>query len=251
VRRRLAVVLAAVVLIAGVAGLSACAPAAPAAPSAPSAPEARAVTTEESQVLAAMRFKNFDAGTREFTTRVVQDGAELSLRGWVDYATHTGYAAVTGDGFASQALLWTESTVGIIPAEPDAAGLPPLPIPPLGDQNWISRGIDPQAGRLDATLSLIGNLGADRPENPLLVQQTGALWLREDEVDDVAVTVFAAPPSDEVAEPGTVDPETSHLRLWVDAEGVLWRAQVRVGTDWNDIDFAPEPGPRLEVPGDE
>lgn len=237
--RRFAAVIAALALV---AGLSACSP---------SAPEPRAVTTEESQVLAAMRFKNFDAGTREFTTTVVQDGAELSLRGWVDYAAHVGYAAVTGDGFAPQALLWTESTIGIIPAEPDAAGLPPLPIPPPGDQNWISRAMDVRAGTLDSSLSLIGNLGADRPENPLLVQQTGALWLREDEVDGAAVTVFAAPPSDEVAAPGTVDAETSALRLWVDGDGVLWRAQVRTGAEWNDIDFAPAPGPPLEVPRDE
>ncbi|MFT3798174.1 hypothetical protein [Microbacterium sp.] len=237
-RRALTAVLAAVVTLC----VCACAPAAESDP--------RPVTTAESELLAAMRFKNFDAGTRPFTTTVVEQGTSLHLNGWVDYASHTGYAAVTGEGFEPQALLWTADTVAIRPAAPDDAGLPVLPIPALSDQTWTSRTLQADASALDATLALIGNLGADRPENPLLVQQTGALWLREDEIDGTAVTVFAAPPSDEVVDADTLDPDESPLRLWLDESGLLRRAQVRQSDFWYDIDFGLDPGPALAVTTD-
>ncbi|PZU49073.1 MAG: hypothetical protein DI566_01785 [Microbacterium sp.] len=234
---------AALVLAASLAGC--------AAPAPDPTPAASAVTTEQSQLLAAMRFTNFDAGTRPFTTTVGEGGTTLALHGWVDYATHTGYAAVTGEGFAPQALLWTDTTVALIPAEPDADGMPPLPIPGADDPTWLSRAIDASASALDRRLVLIGSLGSDRPENPLLLQQTGALWLGEDEVDGTAVTVFAAPPSDEVAEPGSVDADTSPLRLWVTADALLLRAQTRVDGAWQDVDFGTAAGPDLEAPADE
>ncbi len=212
--------------------------------------QVRPVTTEESQLLAAMRFKSFDAGSREFATVVVEQGTSLHLHGWVDYVSHLGYAAVTGEGFESQALLWQADTVGIRTAPPDAAGLPTLPLPAASDAAWTSRPLQPDSSALDATLALIGNLGADRPENPLLVQQTGALWLREDELDGTAVTVFAAPPSDQVVDAATIDPEASSLRLWLDETGLLRRAQVRQAGFWYDIDFGLTPGPALAVPAD-
>ena len=139
----------------------------------------------------------------------------------------------------------------LIPAEPDADGMPPLPIPGADDPTWLSRAIDASASALDRRLVLIGSLGSDRPENPLLLQQTGALWLGEDEVDGTAVTVFAAPPSDEVAEPGSVDADTSPLRLWVTADALLLRAQTRVDGAWQDVDFGTAAGPDLEAPADE
>lgn len=234
---------AALVLAVSLAGCSAPAPA--------PTPTAATVTTEQSQLLAAMRFTNFDAGTRPFTTTVIEDGSTLALRGWVDYTTHTGYAAVTGEGFAPQALLWTDTTVALIPAAPDGDGMPRLPIPGADVPTWLSRAIDASASALDRRLVLIGSLGSDRPENPLLLQQTGALWLGEREIDGVAVTVFAAPPSDEVAEPGTVDADTSPLRLWVTAQALLLRAQARVDGAWQDVDFGTDRGPELEAPADE
>jgi len=235
----------AAVVVAALAVLSACA-------GTPDAvePTPRPVTTEEAQLLAITRFNNFDLGSRPFSTSVTETGAELALQGWVDYASHLGYATVDDGAAAPHALLWNDATVGVIPAEPDAMGDPPLPIPDLADPAWISHPLDATASRLDALLVLIGSLASDRPDNPLLVQQTGALWLREDEVDGVEVTVFAAPPSDEPPDASSppITADTSPLRLWVDASGVLRRAEVRIGSDWSTVDFGEDSGPTLSLP---
>ena len=210
---------------------------------------ARPVTTEESQLLAIARFRNFDAGSRPFTTAVRERGADLELRGWIDHASHVGYAIVSG-AFEPEALLWTGATVGVIPASPDADGNPPLPIPSLDDQAWLSHALDPSSSRLDSLLAAIGALGSDRPDNPLLLQQAGALWLRADEIDGTPVTVFAAPPSDDpvTADSPPIDAETSALRLWVDEEGLIMRAEVRVGDSWSTVDFSGSPGVSLTLP---
>ena len=165
-------------LVAIVLALSACTSSPD--PSAPDA-SARPVTTEEAQLLAVTRFNNYDAGTRPFSTTLTEQGAELTVTGWIDYVAHVGYASVTG-AFDPQAMVWSDTTVGIIPQTPDEDGNPILPMP-AADAEWQSRPLDPTTSRLDAMLAVLSSLGSDRPDNPLLVQQTGALWLRDDTVD--------------------------------------------------------------------
>lgn len=230
--------------------LSGCAASAPGpAASTSAAADARPVTTDEAQLLAIARFNNFDLGSRPFTAEVQERGTDLHLQGWVDYASLLGYAAVTG-AFEPQALLWTATTVGIATQQPDSTGDPTLPIPALDGGSWTSSPLDAEASRLDALLATIGGLGADRPDNPLLVQQSGALWLREDEIDGTPVTVFAAPPSDEPLDASDAPPDadTSPLRLWVDESGLLRRAEIRIGDTWTTIDFPDTPGADLELP---
>lgn len=213
-------------------------------------PTPRPVTTEESQLLAIARFANFDVGSRPFSTTVIEDGAALALTGWVDYVSHVGYAAVTGD-FEPQALLWTETTVGLRAGVPDADGNPAMPIPDLADEGWQSHPLDGSTSTLELVLTTIGNLGSDRPGNPLLLQQSGALWLRDDEVDGTPVTVFATPPSDEPIgdDAAAPKPDDSPLRLWVDASGLILRAELRIDDDWIPIEFPDHPAPSLELPG--
>lgn len=212
---------------------------------------ARPVTTEESQLLAIARFNNFDAGSRPFSGSVQERGVDLHLQGWVDYAAGLGFAATTGD-FPAQALLWTGSEIGIAEAQPDAAGNPVLPMPGFSDPGVSLDRLNPESSRLDALLAVIGNLGADRPDNPLLLQQAGALWLRDDHIGDSPVTVFASPPNDSPRDASSppLDADTSPLRLWVDAKGVMLRAEVRVGDDWTTVDFPDEPGQTLALPGE-
>ena len=142
-------------------------------------PPARPVTTEEAQLLALVRFNNFDTGTRPFSTSITEKGAALELQGWIDYAGHLGYAQVTGM-FTPQALLWNGATVGVHDSVPDADGNPALPIKDTASTDWVSHPLDGSTSRLDSLLTVLGGLGSDRPENPLLLQQTGALWLRVD-----------------------------------------------------------------------
>lgn len=210
------------------------------------APEARPVTAEEAQLLAIARFNSFDAGTRAFSTSVTERGVDLHVQGWVDYAAERGYAAVTGE-FDAQALVWDQSRIGIITQAPDPQGFAVLPVPDLDAPEMASDDLDPSQSRLDAVLSVISSLGTDRPDNPLLLQQSGALWLREDTVSGDEVTVFAAPPSDAPRDASSppLEPDSASLRLWVDAAGVLRRAQARFGTEWITISFSTKPGPSL------
>jgi len=240
--RLLGIVAALVLLLAGCSAGSA-------APE-PMAPPARPVTPEGAQLLAVVRFNNFDTGTRPFSTSITEKGTELELQGWIDYAGHLGYAEVTGS-FTPQALLWNGATVGVHESAPDAHGNPALPIKDASSTDWVSHPLDGSTSRLDSLLIVLGGLGSDRPENPLLLQQAGAMWLRADTVDGVPVTVFASPPSDNP--PGAGDPaitaDTSPLRLWVDAAGRLRRAEIRLGAQWQTVDFTDTPGPSLSVAG--
>lgn len=199
---------------------------------------ARPVTTEESQLLAIARFNNFDLGNRGFTTEIQEQGVELRLQGWANYTDHVGYASVTGD-FPAQSLIWTAADIGVMEQEPDSSGYPPLPMPSLADPALVTAALDPTASRLDALALAITSLGSDRPDNPLLLQQSGALWLRTDRIGEEAVTVFAAPPSDEPRDASLppLNEDESSLRLWVNEDGLMLRAEARIGTTWSIIDF--------------
>lgn len=231
--RRIAATAVAFALAAGT--LSACAPSDDAEPDA-----ARAVTAEESELLAAMRFRNFDAGTREVSFEVDDSGAALSFQGWFDWATGVGYGALSEDAAPNALLLWNSESVGV--HEPVADGRAPLPIPDVEAlaTAWTGGTLDPETSRLHAMLAVIGSLGVDRPDNPLLLRQGGALRLGVESVDDVETTVFAGPMSDGPLPSGqTVDAEAATVRYWVDDEGVLRRVATRLGGsgEWTTADF--------------
>ncbi len=213
-------------------------------------PSARPVTTIESQLLAITRFTNFDTGSRPIHTELTVSGVKTELTGWVDYSSEIGFASVTGS-FGAEDLLWTNAALGAIPRTPDAAGNPVLPIPELSDPEWQIQTLDPKASALDALLAAISALGSDRPDNPLLLQQSGALWLRKDKIGSTPVTVFAAPPSDAPVDASTapLTAEDATLRLWVAANGLLLRAEVKLNNVWNTVEFADKAAPHLEAPG--
>ena len=121
---------------------------------------------------------------------------------------------------------------------------------PASDQAWISHPLDASTSRLDALLITLSGLGSDRPDNPVLLAQSGAMWLRTDTVDGTPVTVFAAPPSDKPVDPSTttITAESSPLRLWVNSAGLMLRAEVRIGGDWNTAEFPDASAPSLTVP---
>lgn len=233
-----ALLVSAVILLAGCGGEDAAEPES----------DARPVTAEEAQLLAITRFLNYDEGSRPFHTEVLAGETPVSLTGWIDWPAEAGYAQAATSS-SDDALLWTPGTVGVYPQSADADGYPIMPIPDFTDENWVSRPSDPDASEFDALLLLLGSLGSDRPDNPLLVQQTGALWLGEDEVDGTPVTVFAAPPSDEPLDGATtLDEDTSSLRLWLDDDGLMRRADLRLTEGWVAVTFPDQPGVRLELP---
>ncbi len=229
---RLLIPAAIVVLLVAIAG---CAPAEVSGP--------RIVTTDEAQLLAVMRFKNFDAGTRSITTSFRDAGSSLGLTGWVDYSGGAGYGLLSDAGKPADLLLWNQSTLAALPySAGTTAPLPPPEVDPSLGVDWQTAALSAR-GALHPLLAILTHLGNDRPDNPLLLRQGGTLWLRSDRIGDTVVTVFAGPTgTGSTPEPGSaasnsVDPDTSNTRYWVDESGLLLRLEVRLGGDWVTVDF--------------
>ena len=215
----------------------------PDTPDTPAGP--RPVTAEEAQLLAATRFLNYNAVSRSVGTTIGARGQQVQVTGWVDFTTHTGYATANGAGFAPQLLRWNLGTVAVQPGSPSSTAEPGMPMPTSG---WQSRTMDPERSDLDLVLLVISNLGLDRPENPLLLQQGGALWLGTEQVDGHELTQYAAPPTDQAASTSpqtSVDPGASGLRLWIDEVGRLHRADIRVSSGWVTVTFGDGRGTSL------
>ncbi|SMQ58030.1 hypothetical protein SAMN06295943_0103 [Agreia sp. VKM Ac-1783] len=235
------------VVMVGVLGVAGCAPSD--GPDAPTSSQAAgsALSTEQAQRLAIFRFNNFDSGVRAVTFSIPGQ-QPVQFSGWVDYAAGAGYgfASTTVDGAADTGLLrFTPQTLGYQPTTLDKA---PLPVPADG---WQESDLDPSATSLSNVVAVLLSLGNDRPDNPQLLQQTDALWLRSDDVDGVAVDVFASPTSDT---PATAAPSNAAptIRYWIDETGHLMKAEIPVSGQadtWTTVEFSDaDPSVSLAVP---
>ena len=197
---------------------------------------ARPVTEEESQTLALVRFNNFDAGARRMTATLDDRGHELTLDGWVDYTDPHGARTAQRRRRARPAAGLGRRLRRLPPD--DLTGAPAVPAD-LG--GWDATALDAQATPLHALLIVLASLGADRPENPLLLQQGGALWLRDDTMGDRPVAVFtvrATLPSSTVSSIRT----RPRCATGSTADGLLMRVEVRLGATWATVDFGTPSG---------
>ncbi len=214
------------------------------------------VTTEESQRLAATRFHNFDSGTRPFHSEFDVQGTPLTFDGWIDFLNHIGYTRVTGPTFSPQTLMWVADTVSMRDGDPGDEQPTEIVTPSEAD-GWQVRELDGTGSGLDALLIFLGSLASDRPDNPLLLQQAGALWLRDDvvEVDGekMDVSVFSAPVQAGALGPDdpAPTPEDSVMRLWVDQKGLAYRIEALVGNQWITVDLGPATGKEIVLIGEE
>lgn len=215
--------------------------------------EARHLTESEAQLMAVARFKNYNAGTRAIVA-TIRDSTEVwNVTGWFDYAHDVGYASLTARSAAAHAsalLLWsTHSLFSRSAGELMGDALPPRPAPNPDEirQTWTSTEYQPNIYGPQAALLIIASLGFDRPENPLLLQQSDALWLREDHIGKTRVNVFTGPSSANVGtaspEPNaTISPDTSTIRYWLNDSGVMLRVEMRLGGNhWSSVDLASIP----------
>ena len=207
-------------------------------------PGPRPLTTEEAERLAVARFRNYDDGVREVSFEVTDAGATYAVDGWVDWTQHLGYGVAAG-GSESLLLAWSPAALS---SHPWTVGEPaPLPVPGLADgaQDWISSDLLPEASRLHAVLALVLTLGADRPDNALLLSQTDARWLRTDEVAGVPVDVITGPTADVAYDPETStaagDGSDATIRYWVGEEGSILRLEARLGggSEWTVVELGP------------
>ncbi|QOR71015.1 hypothetical protein IM660_01480 [Ruania alkalisoli] len=201
----------------------------------------RPLTTAESELLALTRFRNFDAGVRSVSFAVTDAGTRYEIDAWVDFQAGAGYGTVQlPDAEESALLAWTSQGVATAATAPTG----PAPLPPP-TQGWTSSELLPGQSRLHAVLAVLLSLGSDRPDNPVLLAQTDARWLREDSVAGTAVTVFRGPSSDAPAGAGSTTgtpapsgPDESgaaEVRYWVADDGVLHRLEVSLGGDQDAV----------------
>lgn len=221
--------------------------------------EPQELTTEQAERLAAVRFSNYRAGTGVFSTMFPAGTGEIELHGIVDWRNHLGSAvyrdaadeppAGTEAGLpAPQAgglVQWSLSHVARHEGG-DVDGLPPAP---PEDGQWQLRNLDPSAETLDTMLSLLLNLGSDRPENPQLIAQSSARFVGTDSIDGVPVSIFTGPgEAGASTDDGGAEAE-SRTRFWIDDEGTMRRFEARLGGSptFVAVDFDVDQHPKMQM----
>lgn len=151
----------------------------------------RPLTADEAGRLAEVLFDNLDDGGASFevATSFRTTGDDLSLRGEVDWVTHTGRAVVSASGAeaAIVEVFWSDDVV--IERIPGITTLSTG----LGFPNaeWVARQPDPTLRQLDRALALVTGLASSTRSNPVLLQQEeGSAFLRNDELRGVEVEVL-------------------------------------------------------------
>ncbi|MFJ9443479.1 hypothetical protein ACIRRH_16630 [Kitasatospora sp. NPDC101235] len=190
----------------------------------------RPVTTDEAGRLALSRLNLYQASPVAVTL-TADEGGGVTIRvdGIVDYRNHRGvgrYRTTGASGPLDHGLIvWDTGGLGLAP---DPAGTAATDAPAWQQAEHIPRqGWSPRtytADPLDAGLNLLVQLGADRPDNPLLLAQSGARWLGRDRIDGRGYDRFAGPRAQGAAPDGARSP----LTYWVDGDGGLRRVTMRM-----------------------
>lgn len=179
----------------------------------------RPLTAEEAERLATARFQLFRRGTVPVRMELPGDPSsaivgELALDQGLGYGTLTT-EAIEDEPVARRLIGW--STSGVATAGLGAGDT----VPAADTPEWSARPLTTTT-RQDIFLGLALNLSTDRPENPLLLRQGTARFLRSDQVDGVDVSVFRG------ARPAG-DTNESRTRFWIDRDGNLLRFEADLG----------------------
>lgn len=192
----------------------------------------RPLSTAEAERFAVARFKSYDVGMRTVDGTVIDQAGTVFLRGWIDTVDHLGYGLATPRGATSSSpflLSWGPEVVNVQPF----AGSTPPPMAPV--DGWQHMALDPADSVLAAAQVLLVSLSVPQPENPLLLMQSGAQWLRDDVIGDVPVEVISGPLAEGSSE--------AKLRYWLDDTGTLLRLEAMLdGEHWSTFNFSDAPG---------
>lgn len=206
-------------------------------------PEPRSLTPEEAELLAVVRFRLYRASPvpvlMEWPGR-----PSSSFAVTLDLKDHRAYGRFTtsedGQQLEEGFVAWSFDRLAT--ALPSAAGSSGDQVPAEGE--WQMRSITTSVPR-DILLLLALNLGSDRPENPLLLQQSSARFLRQDRLGDQTALVLEGPIRAD-GEPS--EDRSSRLRFWVSEEGDPLRVEAYLGDaegEWATIDLT-DPHPQAE-----
>ncbi|WP_380282850.1 hypothetical protein [Kitasatospora purpeofusca] len=190
-------------------------------------PGERPVTVDEASRLALSRLTLFQASPVAVTLTAAEGGGiSVRVEGVVDYRTRHGvgrYHTTGANGPLDHGLVvWDAGGLGLSPEPAGVDGPAWQQAERVPRQGWSPRSYT--ADPLDAGLRLIVELGADRPDNPLLLAQSGARWLGRDRLDGRDHDRFAGPRAQGAAPDG----ERSPLTYWVDGDGGLRQVTMRM-----------------------
>ncbi|MER5500149.1 MULTISPECIES: hypothetical protein [unclassified Streptomyces] len=203
-------------------------------------PAERPVTMDEASRLGLSRLNLYQASPVAVTLTAAEGGGMVvRVKGVVDYRTHravgtyrvtgpTGSSGVSGTaGRLDHGLIvWDAGGLGLAPAPKGGSGPPWRQAEHIPRSDWSSRSYT--ADPLDAGLRLLIGLGADRPDNPLLLAQSGARWLERDRIDGRDYDRFAGPRARGTTPGAGPEGGRSPLTYWVDGDGDLRRVTMRM-----------------------
>lgn len=203
---------------------------------APTASEPRGLTEQQAELLAFTRFRTFAVGLRRISVEIPAEPVTGTpggrIEGWVDFAAHVGYAAVTQESTALGVMAWDGERMAVneLVTDPEPSSIP--------TSGWRSDRFDPASSSMAQSLAIVLSLGSDRPENPLLLRQSDAAFLRTDTIGPDRVSVIVGPSSGG-GPTATPQPVDERIRYWIDGDGQLRRVQVKLrgGSEWTVIDL--------------
>ncbi|MEU8513917.1 hypothetical protein AB0C76_20350 [Kitasatospora sp. NPDC048722] len=187
----------------------------------------RPVTTDEASRLALSRLNLYQASPVTVALTAAEGGGvEIRVEGVVDYRTRRGAGRYTTTGPGTQPdhglIVWDTGGLGLAPEPAGVDGTPWEQAEHVPRSGWSPRTYT--ADPLDSGLQLTVQLGADRPDNPLLLAQSGARWLGRDRIDGRGYDRFAGPRAQGAAPDGGRSP----LTYWVDGDGTLRRVTMQL-----------------------
>ncbi|MGW2180304.1 hypothetical protein ACWCXX_19795 [Streptomyces sp. NPDC001732] len=204
-------------------------------------PAERPVTMDEASRLGLSRLNLYQASPVAVTLTATEGGGVVvRVEGVVDYRTHraVGTYRVTGSTGSSGTsgpaagrldhglIVWDAGGLGLAPAPKGNSSPPWQQAEHIPRSGWSARSYT--ADPLDAGLRLLIGLGADRPDNPLLLAQSGARWLERVRIDGRSYDRFAGPRAQDATPGAGPEGGRSPLTYWVDGDGGLRRVTMRM-----------------------
>ncbi|MFJ2895269.1 hypothetical protein ACIO87_10340 [Streptomyces sp. NPDC087218] len=204
-------------------------------------PAERPVTMDEASRLGLSRLNLYQASPVTVNLTAAEGGGTVvRVKGVVDYRTHraVGTYRITGPTGAPEPsgpatgrldhglIVWDAGGLGLAPVPKGGSGPPWQQAEHVPRSGWSARSYT--ADPLDAGLRLLIGLGADRPDNPLLLAQSGARWLKRDRIDGRSYDRFAGPRARGTTPGAGPENGRSPLTYWIDGEGGLRRVTMRM-----------------------
>jgi hypothetical protein len=206
--------------------------------------QSRPLTDDEAQNLAISRLTNYEAGMGRVHVQLATAGQQLTIDGLVDWKDHVGSAVIhTAGNDADSANLLAQWNLQQVAVHPGTVGAADGSFAPPQDGKWRVRDLAATGSDLDSTLVLLLNLASDRPDNPQLLAQSCAHFVRSDSVDGTDVAVVTGPAS--------TDGSASRMTYWLDGERMK-RVEALLGraTEPATIDLSDAAGAKITpIPG--